>query len=81
MKEEEIVEKLKDIFKLVVNRGADLTKITKESKLVEDLGINSVGAIYLSIAIEEVFGVDVSEVSYDSFKTVGDVIEYIGVNC
>ena len=73
----QIIEKLKEIFKLVVNKKADLSKVNEDSKIVEDLGVNSVGAIYLAIAIEEVFGVDVSDVSFNSFKTMGDVIVYI----
>ena len=78
MTRDAIIEKLKDIFKLIVNRNADLSKISEDSKIIEDLGVNSVGAIYLAIAIEEVFKVDVSDVSFSTFKTVKDVIDYIG---
>ena len=80
MSREQIIEKLSDIFKLVVNRNADLSKMSEESKIREDLGVNSVGAIYMAIAIEEVFGVDVSDVSFNTFKTVKDVIDYIEGN-
>ena len=80
MHEIEILEKLKKIFKLVVNKDADIEKINKESKILSDLGVNSVGIIYLAIAIEETFNVDVSSVSYNTFSTVGDVINYIKEN-
>jgi acyl carrier protein len=80
MTRDEIIEKLKEIFKLIVNRNADLSKISEDSKIVDDLGVNSVGAIYLAIAIEEMFKVDVSEVSFSTFSTVKDVINYIEVN-
>ena len=80
MNREEIIAKLSEIFKLVVNRNADLSKLTEDSKIRDDLGVNSVGAIYMAISIEEVFGVDVSEVSFNTFNTVRDVIDYIEEN-
>lgn len=80
MNREEIKEKLKEIFKLIVNRDADLSKVTEDAKIVEDLGVNSVGAIYLAIAIEEMFSVDVSNVNFHTFKTVKDVVDYIEEN-
>ena len=80
MTREDIIDKLKEIFKLIVNRNADLNKVNEDSKLVDDLGVNSLGAIYLAIAIEEMFKVDVSEVSFSTFNTVKDVIDYIGNN-
>ena len=77
MTELEIFEKLKEIFVLVVNRNADLSKTTMEDNIVTDLGVSSVGLIYLVVAIEEMFGVDMSDVTFNSFQTIGDVIKYI----
>lgn len=77
MTELEILEKLKEIFVLVVNRNADLSKTTMEDNIVTDLGISSVGLIYLVVAIEEMFKVDMSDVTFNSFQTIGDVVKYI----
>ena len=77
MTELEIIEELKRIFILVMNRNADLSNITRDSKLIEDLGVNSIGLVYLAVAVEETFDVDMSSVTFNSFKTVGDVIDYI----
>lgn len=77
MTELEIIEELKRIFTLVMNRNADLSNITRDSKLIEDLGVNSIGLVYLAVAVEETFDVDMSSVTFNSFKTVGDVIDYI----
>lgn len=74
---EEIVEKLKEIFKLVINRNADLSKITPESNIIKDLGVSSVGLIYLMVAIEETFDIDMSDVTFTTFETINDVIKYI----
>jgi acyl carrier protein len=77
MSELEIFEKLKEIFVLVVNRNADVSKITIKDNIINDLGVSSVGLIYLIVAIEETFGVDMSEVSVNTFQTIEDVIKYI----
>ena len=77
MTELEILEELKKIFVLVVNRGADVDKLTLDAKIVSDLGVSSVGLIYLMVAIEEQFGIDMSDATFNSFETVGDVVQYI----
>lgn len=73
----EILEELKKIFVLVVNRGADVDKVTLDAKIVNDLGVSSVGLIYLMVAIEEQFSIDMSDASFNSFETVSDVVNYI----
>lgn len=77
MTELEIFEKLKEIFILVVNRNADLSKTTMDDNIVNDLGVSSVGLIYLIVAIEETFNIDMSEVSFNTFQTIKDVVTYI----
>ena len=77
MNELEILEELKKIFVLVVNRGAEVNKMAMDSKIVNDLGVSSVGMIYLMVAIEEQFGIDMSDVTFNTFETVGDVVNYI----
>jgi acyl carrier protein len=51
--------------------------ITEESDLILDLGLSSVGVLYIVIAIEEFFNVRFDDVGFGDFKTVGDVITYI----
>lgn len=77
MTELEILEKLKEIFHLIINRDADLTNITKETKIVADLGVSSIGLIYLMVAIEEMFAIDLSDATFNTFVTIDDVVQYI----
>ena len=77
MTELEILEDLKKIFTLVINRNADVNNMNLDAKIVQDLGVSSVGLIYLVVAIEEQFGIDMSDVTVNSFETVGDVVNYI----
>ena len=74
----EIKEKLTDIMKMVMrDRAPDLNELTESSNLVTDLGLNSVGVLYVVIAIEEFFGIEFENVGFGDFKTIGDVIDYI----
>ena len=77
MNRTDILEKLKGIFKIVVNNGVDIASVTEESNIALDLGVNSIGQLYMAIAIEKEFDVDMSEVAPSTFKTVADVIDYI----
>ena len=77
MSEKEVFDKLINIFNIVINRSVDVSKINIGSKIVEDLGVNSIGLIYLAVAVEEEFDVDMSKASLESFKTIKDVINYI----
>ncbi len=56
----------------------DLANATKESRLIEDLGMDSIGMMMLSMSIEDEFGV-----TFDApvtFKTVQDVLDYLDKN-
>ena len=79
MDRSEIKAKLQDI--LVMALGADAEKTLKDctddSNLTTDLGLNSVGILYLVIGIEEFFSISFTGVSFGDFRTVGDVINYI----
>ena len=77
MTEKDVLERLLNVFSIVVNRNVDASMINVNSRIVEDLGVNSIGLVYLAVAVEEEFDVDMSQTSLDSFKTVQDVIDYI----
>ena len=74
----EIKQKLTDIMKMVMReRMPDVATLDESSNLVTDLGLNSVGVLYVVIAIEEFFGIEFENVGFGDFKTIGDVIDYI----
>ena len=56
----------------------DLSKATNESRLIEDLGMDSIGMMMLSMSIEDEFGV-----SFDApvtFQTIQDVLTFLEKN-
>lgn len=80
LSKEEIIVKLKDILLVADGGNADKIRAADENtRLSEDLGLNSVNVLYLVIAIEEVFNIRFDDdTGVDTFKTVGDVTDYIG---
>lgn len=77
MERNEIVEKLKDIFQMAMGNNVNLEKFDESANLVTDLGLNSVGILYLVIGVEEIFSITFDNVSFSDFETVSDVIDYI----
>ena len=77
MTRNEIIEKLKDVMVMATGDNQVLENCTESSNLTTDLGLNSVGILYIVIAIEEFFNVQFDDVGFGDFKTVGDVIDYI----
>lgn len=78
MARDEIVSKLKDILVMVMGKdSAELEGYSEQSGLISDMGLNSVGILYVVIAIEEYFGIQFDDVGFGDFETVGDVIDYI----
>lgn len=76
MNKETILLKLKEIFR-TLNLDVNLDEITLESKLKEDLAMTSLSMVYIVVAIENEFDIDMSEVSFNTFNCVNDVVDYI----
>ena len=58
----------------------DESIVTPEASLTSDLGAGSLDLVDISMAIEEEFHIEVSETSFDKFKTVGDIISFVEGN-
>jgi acyl carrier protein len=78
---DEIFEKLKQIIKEILPEiDIEQKNITIDSDIKEDLGLNSIGMLYLVLAIEKEFGIEFKSLTVDSFKTIRDVCIYIENN-
>ncbi len=78
MTRSEITEKLKYILSTADDRDPErYSNVTEETRLMEDLGMSSVGMLYIVIAIEEEFGIRFDNVGASDFKTLRDVLDYI----
>ena len=55
----------------------DAAKVTLEAHLVNDLGADSLDAVDIIMAIEDVFGISVEDDKIQSIKTVADLVAAI----
>lgn len=67
-------ERLKNTFSEVFGDDIDVSKITEASDLKADLGMNSIGMLYMALAIENEFGKKLTNDDFADIKTVADVI-------
>lgn len=69
------LDKVKEMLANQLNIEAD--KITVESKIIEDLGADSLDMIEMLMAFEEEFGLSIPDDKAEGLKTVGDVVSFI----
>ena len=71
-----ILEKLKELIS--EQMGIEADTITLESNFEEDLGVDSLDIVELSMALEEEFDIgEMSEEDLATIKTVGDLVSYL----
>ncbi len=72
-----IFNKLRDL--IVEQLSIDPAEVTLEAAFVDDLGVDSLDLVELSMALEDEFGIEeMSEEDMANIKTVGDLVEYLG---
>ena len=74
------LSKLTELFENVFENEIDVKGISEESRLIEDLGMNSIGLLYMAMAVEEEFSVSFTYEDFAVLHTVGDVIRKIEEN-
>ena len=55
----------------------DVSKINLDSKLVEDLGVDSFGSVEIAFELEEKFEVKIPDAALYEAKTVKDIVDYL----
>ena len=66
------------VKKIVIDHlGIDESKVTPESKFIDDLGADSLDTVELVMAFEEEFGSEISDSEAEKILTVGDAIKFI----
>ncbi|MGP1611970.1 MAG: acyl carrier protein [Catonella sp.] len=68
-------EKVKEVIVNAVNIDED--KIKLNASLESDLGLDSLDAVELGMALEEAFEITIDEDKLASFKTVEDIVNFI----
>lgn len=73
-----IFETVRDIIANQI--GLDKSRITLESDIIKDLGLDSLGVVELVMEIEDKYGLVADDDAVATLKTVGDVVKYIEAN-
>lgn len=68
-------EKIKEV--MINTLSCDEEKITPEAKLSDDLNIDSLDAVELTMALEEEFSIKIPDTELETLKTVQNVIDCV----
>ena len=70
-------QRLIKVFQVTFDDTVDVSGVTPELSLREDLGINSIGLLYMAMAVEEEFEIKFKNEDFVAIRTVADVITCI----
>lgn len=68
---DEIVRVMGDLFEV------DTEGVTRESRLVEDLDLDSIDAVDMIVHLQNMIGKRIKPEAFESVRTVGDVVDVI----
>lgn len=71
-------EKVKEVIVETANVNEEDVKL--EANLKEDLGLDSLDAVELNMALEEAFNLSIADEDLAKFATVKDIVDYIDAN-
>ena len=78
MNRQEIKNRLFEIMKLAMpNLEINDSTVNEAATLAGDLGLSSVGLLYVVIGMEETFNIRFDDVGFSDFETLGSVVDYI----
>lgn len=75
MTNQEIEQKVKGIISKKLDVSLD--KLSADSRLAEDLGVDSFGAVELMFEIEEAFGLKIPDSEIEHIRTIKDIVVYL----
>ena len=73
-KREEIFNALKEHL---VGRGIEAEKVTPEADLQQDLGLDSLDTVEMTVGLEDRFGIEIPDSELEGVRTVNDAVELI----
>jgi acyl carrier protein len=69
---------METVSKMIANQlKVESRKVTRDARLVEDLGADSANVMVLIMDLEDQFNLQVEDSAITTLKTVGDVVDYI----
>lgn len=77
MNQTETLNKVVQVINPYVKNTAALATITMDTRILEDLGVNSARLVDIILAFEDEFGIAVDDESADKVRTMGDAVTMI----
>jgi acyl carrier protein len=59
------------------SRGIDGEKVTEQADLANDLGLDSLDTVELTVALEERFSIEIPDTELEGVLTVGNAVDLI----
>ncbi|MBW9331560.1 acyl carrier protein [Lactococcus raffinolactis] len=72
---EDLFAKIKE--NLVETLELDADNVTLETNIVEDLGADSISLMEFTLALEDEFGIEISDEDAEHILTLGQVVDYV----
>lgn len=72
---ENIQDKVTEI--IVEQLGVSADQVKPESKMIEDLGADSLDAVELVMAVEEEFDIEIPDEDAEKLVSVGDILSHV----
>lgn len=73
--DDKLFNEVKNVLAKQLRKPEDIIK--PESKIIDDLGADSLNILMLLMTIEEDFGIKVPDEELADFRTVGDVVSFL----
>ena len=70
-----VEDKIKDL--IAEHLGVSMNELVPEASFIDDLGADSLDIVELVMALEEEFGLEISDDDAEKIQTIGDVISYV----
>ena len=72
---EDLFAKIKE--NMVETLELDADNVTLETNIVEDLGADSISLMEFTLALEDEFGIEISDEDAEHILTLGQVVDYV----
>ena len=62
---------------IAMNLDIDESRVTDDASFVDDLGADSLNTVEIVMALEEEYGIEISEEEAEVLKTFNDVLKFV----
>jgi acyl carrier protein len=73
----ELHERIRLELKQVIPKGVSLDNISPETRLLEDLNVDSARVVDLVLGLEDALGISIEDGAIETIETVGDLVALV----